>query len=457
MNYILAALLMGVMLIELISRQSHLPVLHYGAWGFMFAVALVSFRRYGSREVYLLTVCTALTVYGLWSGKLDLAGVIGGLEQAVFLMAFILLLGLLHEAAATSPSVREVGAYLTRQPQGRRYYALNGGTAGLTVLFNIGIVSFLVPLIQKGIEQAGADDGFNPIRERRQISAVLRGFAWAVIWSPTAVAPLALMEMLPGVDRNLWMAYGFGLFLLILVMGGLEDKLRFRSVRVRNKVVPPPLPVAATLRFVAACVWLMAPTGAFVLLTGDTVVSGLIMACPLMLVGWVLVQNHGMSGGKAKARFAEILFDDLPKSAPLGVTLAASGYVGRLAADLLPSAALASAIGLNNIPDFLVLSALPVVLTLLSLLAFSPIMLAIFFGSFFAALPELPTDPTLLALAISCGWSLSMTASPFATVVLLTQQVSGIPARRLVWGWNLGFSALSVAVMVPVFWLLTQL
>ncbi|SPF80048.1 hypothetical protein PRI8871_01850 [Pseudoprimorskyibacter insulae] len=455
----MAFLLIAIMGVELVSRQVATPAVHYLAWSIMGVVALMAARQYGAREVYLLVVCAALTGYGLWSGRATTAGILGGLEQGAFLMAFILLLGLLHEAAATSPSVREVGAYLTRQPQGRRYYALNAGTSILTVLFNIGVVSFLVPLIQKGIERATPNDPLNPIRERRQVSALLRGFAWAVIWSPTAVAPLALMEMLPNVDRSLWIAYGGVLFVMIMVVGALEDKLRFRKVRAARKIVPPPLPVGALLRFLAACGWLMAMITVGVLLTGDTVVSGLIMACPAMLVGWIVVQNGVSPEGRAttRKRFGEILLDDLPSSAPLGVTLAASGFVGRVGAEILPSAELAAMLGMNNVPDFIILSALPIVLTLLSLLAFSPIMLAIFFGSFFSGLPELPTDPTLLALAISCGWSLSMTASPFATVVLLTQQVGDIPARRLTWGWNLGFSALTVATMVPFFWVLTQL
>jgi hypothetical protein len=39
--------------------------------------------------------------------------------------------------------------------------------------------------------------------------------------------------------------------------------------------------------------------------------------------------------------------------------------------------------------------------------------------------------------------------------VLLIDRVSGIPARRLTWGWNLLFSVLCAAALIPVFAVLT--
>jgi hypothetical protein len=99
---------------------------------------------------------------------------------------------------------------------------------------------------------------------------------------------------------------------------------------------------------------------------------------------------------------------------------------------------------------------LPVAIALLSLLALSPIMMAVFFGSLLGSLPVLPADPTLTALAVSCGWALSMTFSPFATVVLLINRMSGIPPRFLTWRWNLVFTLLAGTALVPVFAFLTS-
>lgn len=427
----------------------------------MGAIFCLSWRSFGFREFYLLSVIAALLF-----GQLILSGdrpaamgaaVGAALDQAVFLMVFIFLLGMLHEAASTSPSVAVCGEYLTRQRAGRRYYALNLGTAALSVMFNIGVVSFLVPLIQKGIARAGADDGLNPIRERRQISALLRGFSWCVVWSPTAIAPLAVAELMPEADRVVWAFYGFAVFAIATIVGGLEDRWRFRAYRPAA-AGGAPFPGRAALGFSAACAALFGMTAVFAFLTGDTVIFGLLMSCPLMLAGWLAVQyGFPSSGWKAQtaARLRTVIGESLPKSVPVAISLACSGFIGRAAAELVPAEALADALMLEAAPDFLLLGCIPVALTLLSLLAVSPIMTAVFFGSLFGALPAPPADPTLIALAISCGWALSMTFSPFATVVLLIARVADIGETVMTWKWNIGFTLLCAAMLFPIFAALT--
>ena len=453
-----ALCLLAVMALELLARLSGSTAIQFAADAAMFATVLAAVRDLGLREKYLLTLCVVLTLLTLWLHPAPSAVLRAGLEQASFLMAFLLLLNLLHEAAATSPAVVRCGDYLTKQPPGRRYYALNFGTAVMGVLFNIGVVSFLVPLIQRGIESATPGDALNPIRERRQISALLRGFAWCVIWSPTAIAPLALMELIPGTNRQLWIAIGFCIFLGLLVIGALEDRVRFRAYRPQTKRSVPVFPKMAYFRFLLACAWLFGMSALVMLLSGETVVFGLMVSCPVMLVGWLIVQNLGSARdalGATAGRLRTIAFAKLPGAAPVAITLACSGYVGVVAATLIPAETLARFLGLDAMPDFVFLSLLPVAVAALSLLALSPIMMAVFFGSLIGGLPVLPADPTLTALAISCGWALSMTLSPFATVVLLIDRVGGIPPRRLTWQWNFTYTVLAALALVPVFAALT--
>ena len=358
----------------------------------------------------------------------------------------------MNEAASTSPAVAGVGQFLTRQPPGRRYAALNVGTAALAVMFNIGTISFLVPLVQRGIAARGPDDGFNPVRQRRQISALLRGFAWSVIWSPTAVAPLVVAGLIPGVERGRWMLIGLAVFALMLAVGAAEDWLRFRHLRGRGGIVDSPVPWAAALRFAAACFWLMGMTLLFAELTGGSIVTGLLLSCPVMLLGWQAAQTRL---GPAFAHRLQRILDRLPEAAPVAVTLASSGFVGRVAADLVQAEAVARMLGFDRMPDFLLLWCIPLALMLLSLFALSPIMMAVFFGSLFGSLAVLPADPTLIAFAISCGWALAMTFSPFATPVLMAQRAAGILPRQLTLGWNLIFSLLAAATLLPVFAVLT--
>ncbi|MEX5728776.1 hypothetical protein Ga0609869_002129 [Rhodovulum iodosum] len=452
-NKAIAATLLATMALVLAARLFASDALWHLAWGAVAATLFCTAPRLRLREFYLLALSLVIAAV-VWATREDRVEILtAALDQAGFLMVFILLLALLREAAVTSPSVGELGAFLTRQPAGRRYAALYSGTAFMAVIFNIGVVSFLVPLIQRGIARANTTDGRDAIRERRQISAMLRGFAWSVIWSPTALAPLALMELIPGVDRLRWIGWGLVVFALVLALGWAEERWRFRAYRPTGAIRPLPMPPAAAARFAASCGWLLGLSWIIAELRGESVVFGLMVSCPIMLVGWLVAQNGiGPTGRRATAaRLREILIDTIPASGPIAVTLAASGFLGRAGAGVVPGDALVAALHLDTMPDWMLLAAIPVVLSLFSLLAFSPIMMAIFFGSLFGGLTEMPADPTLIALAISCGWALSMTFSPFATVVLLIQRISGIPALRLTLGWNVAFTVLSAALLAVFF------
>ncbi|MCR8725656.1 hypothetical protein [Frigidibacter sp. ROC022] len=454
----LAIMLVAVILLELAARLTGQHQVQTLAWLAMAGVVVLNLRGLGMREIYLLTLCSALAVLILIRMPEPMLELGPALDQASFLMTFILLMSLLFETAARSPSIAACGVYLTSQPPGRRYYALNAGTGILAVMFNLGVVSFLVPLIQRGIASATPGDALNDIRERRQVSALLRGFAWSVTWSPTALAPLAVAELIPGVDRLLWIEYGLAVFVLIMVLGAFEDRWRFRRFRPSGVRRETPFPLTEALLFLAACAWLFGMIALIVWLSGDGVVFGLLLACPFMVVGWLAVQGGFPRPGwiaPLRGEMRKIVVVGLPRTASVAITLATSGFIGRAAAGQVPAEQLAAFLQLDAMPDFVFLSLIPPALSLFSLLALSPIMMAVFFGSLFAALPVLPADPTLIAFAISCGWALSMTFSPFATVVLMVERVAGIPTRRLTWVWNIGFTLLASLSLVGVFALLT--
>lgn len=454
---LMSGTLVAVALLELAARASGNHAIQTATWIAMAMVIVLAWRKLGLRESYLLAASAILSAL-LWTTHPEAVEVlVSALDQASFLMAFILLLGMLQAAAATSPSVSVLGEYLTRQPPGRRYYALNGGTASLAVLFNVGVISFLVPLIMKGIQRASPGDAWNPIRERRQLSALLRGFAWSVTWSPTAFAPLIVADLIPGVERTAWIGYGFVIFVVLMILGGLEDRWRFRGYKSSGKREVMAFPTGAGLRFTATTLWFLSIVLIVVWGFGDTPIFGVLTACPIIALGWIAAQNGFPKPGtvqKIRTRVSEILVNDIQGSVNVAVTLACSGYVGRAAAGLVPAADVATFLGLNAMQDWLLLALVPIAIALFSLLALSPTMMAVFMGSFFAALPVLPADPTLIAFSISCGWALSMTFSPLATVVLLIDRASGIPAKTLTWGWNLGFTAISAAILFPAFWLL---
>ncbi|WP_407493798.1 hypothetical protein [Pseudooceanicola sp. MF1-13] len=457
---ILGGMILALMGCELLARMTDAVGLQIAAWGVMGITVVMAIPRFRFREAYMLSLCVALSVMLVIRFDDPVAELGPALSQASFLMAFVMLLGLLHEAAGTSPSITALGQFLSRQPAGRRFYALFGGTGLMSILFNLGVVSFLVPLIQRGIQATAPDDPLNPVRERRQVSALLRGFAWAVIWSPTAVAPLALMELIPDIDRQLWIIMGMCIFLAYMVFGAIEDRIRFRAYKPRPGQHSPSFPGHAVAMFALSCGWLFALAITVSTIFDETIILGLMAACPVMLVGWLAVQN----GKGAQIRWSAlgqrlngIAFGNLPNSARMAVTLGCAGFIGRAASGLIPAQAVADGLGLQGVPDFLLLSAIPPAIATMSLFGLSPIMTAVFFGSFFGGLAVLPADPTLIALSISMGWSVSMLLSPLSTVVIMINRVGNIGTTVLTWRWNLTYGLLCMLANIPVFALLVAL
>lgn len=444
-----AGLLITVMAMELLWLGFEWAGFRWVSWAAMIALIPFAFHRLGLREAYLLTLCAALTGLVLWLHPESTEAIWVALDQAAFLMAFILLVGLMQQAAMTSQAILECGTYLTKQRAGRRYFALFGGTHVMAQLFNLGVVSLLTPLIMRGTEDR--TDPLNLVRERRQLNAMLRGFAWGVIWSPTAIAPLVLSTLLPRAERGPWIAAGVVIAIVVMLVGYAEDRWQWRRFVPKPGAVRPEFPARAYGQFAIVCAVLIALTGAAMILFDETVIFGLMAASPIIMAGWLYIQK-GASG--ACERIGEIASGHLPTAAPLAITLACSGYVGRAAAALIPAAEWAEALGLEIWPGWLFLLSLSVGVAALSQFALSPIMMAVFFGSLIASVPVLPADVTWAALAISCGWALSMTCSPFATVVLMIAGVTGHTGREMTWQWNWRFSLLCVGILGVSFWLL---
>ena len=448
----LGAAIVAVVAFVLLGRFTGSHVFDLAAVAAMGAAFLASVRRLGWREAYLGAIAILLTALLVATADEPGRAISRALDQAAFLMAFIYLLTLLHETASRSPSISACGAYLAGQPAGRRYGALFWGSNVMAVLFNLGVVSLLTPLVQKGLAKRALPPDLKALSERRQINALLRGFSFNVVWSPTALAPLAILELIRGVDRGLWSLLGFALTALIFVAGWLDDRRSARALAPRAaRAEPPPAPPrSAGLGFLAVVASLFALVWAISWAAGETIAAGLMLACPILSAAWLWAQTRGAR--PVLAAMSEINFSRLPRIAPVAATLALSGYLGRVAAELTPGAEIADALDLYGQPDWIILAVLPPLLALCSFFGVSPIMLAVFFGSLFGSLPEAPADPTMIALAISCGWALAMLVSPFATIVMLLAQQTGARAITVALGRNAAHALAAAILMAAFFW-----
>jgi hypothetical protein len=435
-----------------------------------FLVFLVTGQKFFRlRERFLLTIAVALTVAATQL-PVDLPALAErALNQSAFLAAFMILLALLRDGAATSDAVLGVGRYLTGQPPGRRYAAIAAGGHGLGVILNFGTLSLLGPLIQRGLREGApeSDRHLVEIRERRQISALARGFSWIIVWSPTAVTQALVPAVVSGAEQSRMAAMGAAVTVAVLFAGWLEDRLQ--GVRARAKLsagghrlptgAATPFPKAEFGRFAAVCLSLAVLTIGVMQITGVKTIPALLLVAPVVTVCWVGLQNRHLADAAARtrARLVETLTVSVPRSSPEALTLAVAGYCGIMAAGLTDAETLAGLIRIDGTPPLVIYLVAAAIVPLASNAAMPPMFTVTFLGSLYSALPAPPGDPTLMGLAFSLGWALNRSASPFGATALVLARVTGIPATTLSWRWNGWFTLIAYAIVAAALALFSSL
>ena len=403
--------------------------------------------RFQLREWVLLGLASALA-WGLWQRGGGVDDLTFALGQGAYFAGFILLLMLLREAAVTSQSVLEVGRWLTLQKPGRRFVAtwVGGHLAGL--LMNFGAVSLLAPLVQRGVRaepiETAEDARRVEIRERRALSALIRGFAPVITWAPTTLTQVIILGSVPGLDPYLAMAYGIGLGLIMLLVGWAEDRLRWGKPRtVPGLAGPFPRRAGLDLLIVYA---LLIGGAVTVKLAGDvSLPQALMTVAPVMLIGWVATQNGGDRTAIA-ARLGEIRRAAIPRLARDAYLLGAAGFIGICAARLAPIELIAAWTQSAHLAPWMLIALIPVIITLGGQIALSPMMMVVFLAAVLSALPELPAAPEHIGIALAAGWMLSLTASPNATGALLIAGATGQPPTTVTWRWNGIYSLVAMSV-----------
>ncbi len=383
-----------------------------------------------------------------------------GFDMAAYLASFLLLLGVLREAAQSSSAVRDCGEYLTGQRPGRRYLALHTGGHLLGLMLNFGVLSLLGPLIKRGVAAATARSGethLAEVRERRQLSALLRGFAWIIAWSPTTITQALLLALLPGVEAQRLLLLGLAMAVTVLLVGWLEDRLRWRHLRRasdRAEQAAPalPTPQPALRRMALICVLLIAA----VVLTKQALeiptVPALMLSVPCFALAWIVLQRisegFGPALGHGLERGRRIVRHGFPASSPEVLTLSSAGFIGSLAAALIPVDQIAALAAWAAQTPLLLLAGITALVVLAAQLALSPIMFVVFLGSALAQAPLPGVDQTAIALALGAGWALALTGSPFTASVLILSRVTGVTGTRVSWTWNGAFTMLAAGVVV---------
>lgn len=411
------------------------------------------------REWSLVSFAVLLTI-GLWE-KESGREVFLALDRAAFFATFIYLVTLLKEAAQGSPSVLKLGIYLTQQPPKQRYYSLAFGGHLLGILLNFGAVSLLTPLIQRGARGEGETVN-SPARvkclERQQISAMIRGFSWMIMWSPTALTQAVLFTSFPGANLAVVIPLGIVASVIMILTGRAVDHYEWQGVKKEEVTSQMDFPKRSAVRFFLVGITLIVSTFFIVIVADVSAAVALMLAAPIIMMMWVFEQGYKGDFSKALVQsyssLSEIVVSSSGHLGRSAFTLGIAGFIGVSAAKMAPIDVLAEAMRSIDLPVWLFLISLPIIITLCGQIALSPILVVVFLSSIFNQLPELPADPTLIVFALGAGWALSMTASPNASATLLISGITNIPPTTLTWRWNGRYSIICFLVFSMTFYVL---
>lgn len=450
MAHLFTTILIVMPVLVLLDRTIGGGVVGWAAGAAFIVLCVVGLRTSTIREVLLLIASVLLSV-ALLSVPGNVLVFLEALDLAAYFAAFILLLTALKIAAERSQSVLSVGRYLIQQPASGRFVATASGGHVLGVFLNFGAVSLMAPLIQNAAKR---DDGSTDLAlERRQLSALLRGFAWILLWAPTTLTQAVLLTLFVEIDLPKLIALGVGTAVLMMGVGFLFDRYEWRDTR--DAISAPIFPKAAMLRLGLVCGVLISATAGLKIAGDLSTALSLMFVAPVVTLIWFAAQrSEGVSVPRQLGGFWPALNADAKGLARSAIALGLSGFIGRVLAEVLPMERLTTGLDFAGMPGWLFLAALPVIITLGGQIALSPIILVVFIGEVVQMFPSLPAEPTHIVFALSAGWAISMFASPNATATLLISATTKIPPTRLTWGWNLSYGILCYVILVGVFFLL---
>lgn len=424
------------------------------------AMALLMTAKFELRE-WLLFAFAILLAIGLFNVENDFEGILRALSRAAFFAAFIYLVTLLKEAAERSPSVLQLGQYLTQQPRGRRYFTLAGGGHVMGVLLNFGAVSLLTPLIQRGARAGSKNIEKAKAAEQQQISALLRGFSWMIMWSPTALTQAVLFTAFPAINVAFVALLGIGASIVMMVIGRIEDRFRWRNFKFDENSTAPVFPKEAAKRFFAICLLLIISTFLVVIIFAKSGAIALMLTAPIVMFIWMFAQTDDATpSARAKNTIQSISKILVGSSSALGrnsFLLGTAAFIGDVAARLTPVDRVAEFLNIEQMPAWAFLASLPVIITICGQVALSPLLVVVFLGAVINALPVMPADPNLVVFALGAGWAMSMSASPNATATLLIAGIAKIPPTTLTWRWNGIYAILCYLVFVISFYILAEI
>ncbi|MGC2856613.1 hypothetical protein ACM64Y_14155 [Novispirillum sp. DQ9] len=429
--------------------------LEQAAWAGLILYLAATWRGIPVRGQIYLGIALTLAAVAVAALPAPLATFATALRRSVFVITLFTALGFLREAAETSPMVRRCGLFLASQPPGRRYVALTTGGHLFGLILNFGVISLLGAMVVGAARAAGDADepARTALRQRRMLTAVLRGFASILAWSPLTVSLAVIMTALPQTEWTEVAPWCLGTAVMLLALGWAQDRL----IRPPQGLSPAP-PRAPEGRWSVTAPIIALVAGIFVVgwaveeILGVRLVVGVMMATPLIGTLWILVQqDRAAGGGAAVAATGRRLVAHGRRVFPAYrmevALLASAAFIGSVIAALLPEDAVRALLAAAPVPPWVLLAGLSWVIVALGQAGFNPVLSVTILTGALPSPAVFGVPAEAMAVALAGAWALTANTSPFTASVLGIAQLSGRDAGTLGREWNGGYALAALVLL----------
>ncbi|MFA7431282.1 MAG: hypothetical protein WCZ23_14075 [Rhodospirillaceae bacterium] len=361
------------------------------------------------------------------------------LRRSVFVITLFTALGFLREAAETSGMVRRCGLFLAGQPPGRRYVALTTGGHLFGLILNFGVISLLGAMVVNASQQGEDEDpARTALRRRRMLTAVLRGFASILAWSPLTVSLAVIMTALPDTEWTTVAPWCLTFALMLLALGWAHDRLIRPLNPSATATTPRPsggwsvtVPIIVLVATIFAVGW------AVEAVLNVRLVVGVMMATPLIGAIWIFVQqdraNAFTATGRRLVAHGQRVFPAYRMEVAL---LASAAFIGSVIAALLPEGAVAALLAAAPVPPWVLLAGLSWGIVAVGQVGLNPVLSVTILSGALPSPAAFGVSPETMAVALAGAWALTAGTSPFTASVLGIANLAGADPGTLGRQWN---------------------
>ena len=305
-----------------------------------------------------------------------------------------------------------------------------------------GTVPVMVSLFSKALK--------NNIPDYRRFlsTAIVRGYAMALLWAPGAVIMLLVLQ----VTQVAWFELFVPGFLLSLL--GLATAYVFEHITRLNRPILPKkthdtvVPQTTKLAYRQSCHIILVVLGLLILISLFEICSvgsgtGRILLAGLLVAGlWLFPYRH-------HPRIREIFRSHWDSGVIKAVDLAVLFIAMGLFAGAIDKSGVLLAMqpifqhGVNELGLFSVL-VVPLVFIMLALIGIHPFILTVIFGKIMMTL-SLPLPAVAIAIILLMASSISFIISPFAGMVLMTAKFLNVKPIEVSVKWNAAYCVLFLA------------